>query len=257
MKKTLIFSDVHLKVTNTDKARQREFITFLRRFSPQEFDRMICLGDLFDFWFEYKHVIFSGYFELLRAFADLRDAGVALHLVCGNHDFWAGRFLRDELQFQVYTGETRMPFGDKTALLYHGDGINRKDYGYRIYKHFARNLLVIGAFRLLHPDWAMTLARGVSHGSRTITRAEDTSKGPEARALREHARRLLAQGAADIILCGHAHAPVMETYPTPSGTGTYINTGDWLDHRSYVIWDGMDFSIHHADEEPENAVRLS
>jgi len=248
VKKTLIFSDVHLKVTGKDKVRQGEFIAFLRRFSPEEYERMICLGDLFDFWFEYKHVIFSDYFEVLRVFADWRDAGMEMHLVCGNHDFWAGRFLRDELQFQVYTGETRMTFGDKTALLYHGDGINTKDYGYRIYKHFARNRLVIGAFRLLHPDWAMTLARGVSHGSRSITRAEDTSKGPEARALREHARRALAQGDADIIMCGHAHDPVMETCPTPSGTGLYINTGDWLDHRSYVVWDGAEFSMHHAEE---------
>lgn len=248
MKKTLIFSDVHLKVTETDKARQRAFVSFLRRFSPDEYDRMICLGDLFDFWFEYRHVIFSDYFELLRVFAEWRDAGMEMHLVCGNHDFWAGRFLRDELHFHVYPGEARIPFGDKLGLLFHGDGINATDYGYRIYKRFARNRLVIGAFRLLHPDWAMTLARGVSYGSRTITRAYDTTKGPEARAIREYARTALARGDADIILCGHAHAPVIETYPTPAGTGMYINTGDWLGHRSYIVWDGENFTLYYAEK---------
>ena len=74
MSKALIFSDVHLKVSVEDRPRHRRFIDFLHSFDPKEYTRIICLGDLFDFWFEYRHVVFSGYFEVLRAFADLRDA---------------------------------------------------------------------------------------------------------------------------------------------------------------------------------------
>ncbi|MBI2424679.1 MAG: UDP-2,3-diacylglucosamine diphosphatase [Candidatus Hydrogenedentes bacterium] len=243
MKKTLIFSDVHLKVSPQDKPRHQEFVAFLQQFSPEEYDRIICLGDLFDFWFEYKHVIFSGYFEVLRTFADLRDKGIELHLICGNHDFWGGRFLHDDLQFHIHHGIAEIPFGALRGHLVHGDGINPADWRYRGYKRVARHPFVVGAFRLLHPDWAMKLAQGVSHGSRTFLGHDDPANGPEARSLSAYAQAVLAQGQADVVMCGHAHAPVRQEYPTPGGAGLYINTGDWLGHRSHVVWDGAGFEL--------------
>ncbi len=165
MKKTLIFSDVHLKAIPEDRARQREFVDFLNRFQTGEFERIICLGDLFDFWFEYKNIIFSDFFEVLRAFADLRDAGMELHLICGNHDFWGGRFLRDELGFHIHPNSMEHRFGDLRGHLVHGDGINPEDRSYRAYKKFARNPLVVGAFRLIHPDWAMAIAQDASRAT--------------------------------------------------------------------------------------------
>ena len=99
--KTLFLSDAHLSVAPGGKPAMDVFVAFLRQIDPNGVSRIIVLGDLFDFWFEYKHVIFSGYFDVLRAFADLRDAGVELHFVCGNHDFWAGRFLESQLGFTV------------------------------------------------------------------------------------------------------------------------------------------------------------
>ncbi|MCF6287303.1 MAG: UDP-2,3-diacylglucosamine diphosphatase [Candidatus Hydrogenedentes bacterium] len=242
MKKTLIFSDVHLKAVPEDKARHRAFIDFLHRFSPDEYDTFICLGDLFDFWFEYRSIIFSDFFDVLRAFADIRDRGVELHLICGNHDFWAGRFLRDDLGFHIHPDVMEHPFGDLRGHLVHGDGINPEDKGYRAYKKFARNPLVVGAFRCIHPDLAMAIARGVSHGSRTLTSSDDPAAGPEANALRRYAAGVLQRGAADVVLCGHAHAPTLEELPALDGTGLYINTGDWIDHRSHTIWDGETFS---------------
>ncbi len=232
---------MHLKVTDAARADRARFVQFLRACDPARFDRLVCLGDLFDFWFEYRHVIFSDCFEVLRAFAELRDAGVELHLVCGNHDFWAGRFLRDELDFHIYREPGLLPFGGRQAHLAHGDGVNPSDHGYRIYKRFARNPLVIGAFRLLHPDWAMGIARMVSHSSRTMLGVEDTSQGPEVGAIREYARGVLARGEAEIVLCGHTHARVVEAHPTPGGTGLYINPGAWLHHHEYMVWDGADF----------------
>jgi len=241
VKKTLLFSDVHLKAIPDDQPRHREFIEFLHRFSPDEFECVICLGDLFDFWFEYRSVIFSDFFGVLRAFAELRDAGVELHLICGNHDFWAGRFLRDELGFHIHPNIMEHQFGDHRARLVHGDGINPEDWRYRAYKRVARNPLVVGAFRCIHPDWAMGIARGVSHGSRTLLGTKDPYTGPEATSLRRYAAGVLERGEADVVLCGHAHAPSVEHLETDTGTGLYINTGDWLDHRSHTIWDGEQF----------------
>ncbi|MBW7864722.1 MAG: UDP-2,3-diacylglucosamine diphosphatase [Candidatus Hydrogenedentes bacterium] len=243
MSRTVLFSDVHLKVGDAARPARGEFIRFLRDAGTEGCDRLICLGDLFDFWFEYRHVCFSGYHDVLRAFSDLHDAGVELHLFCGNHDFWAGRFLRDEIGFVIHPDEARLPFGERRVLMFHGDGVNPEDRAYRAYKKVARNPWVVGAFRLLHPDWAMTLAQGVSHGSRSLTRVENPSEGPEAAALRAHARALIEAGLADTVVCGHAHAPALEWMNTQSGLGLYINTGDWMRHRTYVTWDGTDFEM--------------
>ncbi len=240
MKPTVLFSDVHLK-TGEDGRRQRvDFVRFLQSLGSQDCARLICVGDLFDFWFEYRHACFSGYFDVLRAFAAMRDAGVELHLICGNHDFWAGRFLRDEVGFAIHPDRAELDFGGKRALIFHGDGVNKTDRAYRAYKRVARNPLVVGAFRMIHPDLAMRIAQGVSHGSRTLLGVDNPEDGPEARALRDHARGLLASGAADIVVCGHAHAPAMEDHPTPGGGGMYINTGDWITQRTHVVWqDGV------------------
>jgi len=242
-RRAIVFSDVHLSVTRDDRRRIDSFVEFLRRIDPDRTARVIILGDLFDFWFEYKHVIFSGYFDVLRAFADLGDHGVECHFICGNHDFWAGRFLRDHLGFHIHTKPVTLEFGTKRVLFVHGDGINPRDIGYRLYKRVARARPVVWLFGLLHPDWAMAIARAVSRGSRRMTQAEELSTGPEVQPLREFARRTLAQGGPDVVMCGHSHYPVREEFPTPNGTGLYLNTGDWLYHQSYVAWDGDEFRL--------------
>ncbi len=243
VKKTLLFSDVHLGVTPATQSAYRAFLSFLREIDPVHVERMICLGDLFDFWFEYRHVVFSGYFDVLRAFADLNDAGVELHLVCGNHDFWAGRFLREAVGFTLHYDAVRMDFGGREALLLHGDGLNPRDRGYRCFKRFARNGLAVKLFRWVHPDAAMTLARSMSRHSRALSSAENPADGREAGVVRAHAHQLLRDGVAPIVICGHSHVPAVETTPAAEGMGLYINPGDWPRHRSYVEWDGREFKL--------------
>jgi len=251
--KVLIFSDVHLQVGEAGQPGRERFIKFLHSFDPTEYDRIVILGDLFDFWFEYRHVIFSGYFDVLRAFAELRDAGVAIDFVCGNHDLWAGRFLESELGFSIHRDRLHMDIDGTRALFVHGDGINPSDVGYRIYKKIAQFPLVIWLFSLLHPDWAMRLAQGVSHGSRRMFQAEDLSQGSEVAPLRDHAERMLAAGEADVVFSGHCHYPQRVEFPTPDGTGLYINTGDWLYHCSYVVWDGTAFTTHSLKDAEDGA----
>ncbi|MCX5757674.1 MAG: hypothetical protein NTU83_04050, partial [Candidatus Hydrogenedentes bacterium] len=118
---------------------------------------------------------------------------------------------------------------------------------YRLYRRFARSRFAITVFRQLHPDRAMALARFVSHGSRRLTMVDDPSQGREAQALRAYARETLARNEADVVMCGHAHAPTREEYPTPNGAGLYINCGDWMRHRSYVAWDGGEFELRKGE----------
>jgi UDP-2,3-diacylglucosamine hydrolase len=178
----------------------------------------------------------------LRAFADLRDGGVKLFFVCGNHDFWAGRFLHDDLDMTI-AERLELEVNGQRTLFVHGDGINPKDVGYRVYKRIARFPLVVGAFRLLHPDWAMGLAQWVSRSSRHLFTPDDPSQGSEVEPLLAFAQRTLEAGEADVVMCGHSHYPIHETFPTPNGTGDYFNTGDWVVHQSYVEWDGDEIQL--------------
>ncbi len=239
--KTLIFADVHLKVGPANREYLGEFVRFLRSIDPGEINRVVIVGDLFDFWFEYRHVVFSGYFDVLRALADLREAGVELHLICGNHDFWAGRFFENDLGFQVHADEYSFRLGERTTLFVHGDGVNPVDTSYRLYKRFARFPMVVGLFRLLHPDWAMALAQRLSHASRSRQDVEGNARRAEVEASRAFARGVIESGRAEVVVCGHTHVAAYEEIPTARGAGVYINTGGWLEERAYWLWDGATF----------------
>ena len=253
--RVLIVSDVHLDVSAAGEERMRTFVAFLRRLDAKMVSHLILLGDLFDFWFEYRHVVFSGYFDVLRALADLGDQGVQFHFVCGNHDFWGGRFLREALGFEVHDGPFMLRLGDQRVLFAHGDGINTDDRGYRLYKWIARARPVVALFRLLHPDWAMAIAQKVSHGSRRLRGVDDASKGPEAAALERFARETLGRGEADVVVCGHSHAPVMLKLPPGEGSGIYINAGGWGNPRTFVEWENGVFRQMSAGEDGDRIPR--
>lgn len=252
-----VFSDVHLKVTPDGEETLAEFVAFLKVLRQRNYDCIIILGDLFDFWFEYKHVIFSGYFEVLRAFADLSDDRVEMHLICGNHDFWSGRFLEKRLGIHVHHGPYEREIEGKRILFSHGDGVNPKDAGYRFYKLLARSPLVIGLFGLLHPDWAMAIAQTVSHGSREVKKDGDPALGREVQAIRDYATDLLQKNIADIVMCGHTHYAVQEEIETAHGPRAYINTGDWMNYRTYWEWDAGKFVQRTFSENASAAPRIS
>lgn len=249
---TILVSDVHLDVAPSGRETMELFTQFLRDIDPARFPRLIVLGDLFDFWFEYRHVVFSGYFDVLRAFARLADAGVEIHFAVGNHDFWAGRFLREHLDFQIHDGPFTLPFGPYTARIVHGDGINPSDHSYRLYKRIARWRPVVSAFSLIHPDWAMAIAQGVSKGSRHLHQTKDLSKGSEVAPQRTYAEKALRAGEADIIACGHSHYPVLERVAEDQKLGLYMNSGDWLYHRSYITWEEGVFTLRLFSADGED-----
>ncbi len=242
--KTLILADVHLKVSDEGEQTRVEFVRFLRGIDCGEFERIVILGDLFDFWFEYKQVIFSGHFEVLCALHELDRAGVKLNFICGNHDFWAGRFLREHLNITIHSDEFRLTLGDQKILFVHGDGINPRDWPYRVYKKFARSSLVVGAFRLIHPDWAMRIAQGISHGSRTLFVPDDPSDSDEIRAIRDFAEAELMQEDVDVVICGHSHYVEEVEF----GSGLYINTGDWMEKRTYLVWNDGTFAREYYED---------
>lgn len=239
---TLIFSDVHLEPNAPHNDNYSSFISFLRTIDKQQVDRVICLGDLFDFWFEYIHVCFSSYFEVLRCFAELHEAGIDLHLFCGNHDFWAGQQLQHLTGIQVHHSGGYLQFGSRRAYLFHGDGLNPSDYGYRLFRYIARNKWVQSSFRHIHPDTAMRLAQCLSRKSRVASLSTGETK--EATIVRTAAHAMLHEGKADIVIVGHAHWPMIESIELGNKNALYINPGDWPLHRSYVRFVNEEFTLH-------------
>src|SRR5690606_20667283 len=154
-----VISDIHLgAVPEETERRFRRFLAHLH----SRASRLLINGDLFDFWFEYRSVIHSRHYRVLAALRDLRESGVPIDFVGGNHDAWGGDFLRDEVGIRILQEPAEIELGGRRALVVHGDGRGPGDFSYRAMKRVIRHPLSVWAFRLLHPDWGDRLARFVS-----------------------------------------------------------------------------------------------
>jgi UDP-2,3-diacylglucosamine hydrolase len=225
-----IASDVHLGAV--PDATERAFVDFLEHVG-RDGASLLLAGDLFDFWFEYGTVIPGKHFRVLAALARLVDAGIPVTLAGGNHDAWGGSFLRDEVGVTFHTGPFRTTLGGRPALVAHGDGLGTGDLRYRVLKAILRGRVTIGVFRLLHPELGLRMARAVS---RTETRGEiDEHQRSRAAFLQEWSRRQLeSDRSLGWVVCGHSHVPAL--VEVDAGR-YYINTGDWINHFTYVTID--------------------
>lgn len=221
-------SDVHLGLGDRQAEREKEdrLLSFLYGVLPQA-GELCILGDLFDFWFEYRTVIPKGFHRTLTALQAFTDRGIPVHYVAGNHDFWMGDFFPTELGVKLYLDPCELVLDGKKVFLHHGDGLATRDLGYRLIKPVLRNRLAIRMYRWLHPDLGVLLARGSSRTSRTYTSHKDFG---EEEGLLAFATQKIAAGS-DIVVMGHRHQPHIEQV----GTGTYVNLGDWITHHTYAV----------------------
>jgi UDP-2,3-diacylglucosamine hydrolase len=219
-----IISDAHLGVASAQI--ERSFVGFLRGLAG-EASSLVINGDLFDFWFEWKSVIPRRSFRALAALADLRDAGVEILWVAGNHDCWGGEVLREDIGVSYITGPWEGTIAGWNVHIEHGDGLrDKEDRGYRMIRPIMRHPLAIKAFRSIHPDWATRLAQGSSNASRTY-RPRDEGRGLRGIA----AAQLEAAKDLEILVYGHSHVPALEKMP--SG-GIFANAGSWLDAPTFL-----------------------
>ncbi len=195
-------------------------------------DAVVVNGDLFDFWFEYRSAIPRGHTRTLGILADLVDGGVRVILLGGNHDWWGGTYLTDEVGVEFYHEPIALDLADWRVLLAHGDGLGEGDRGYKLLQSVLRSPLAIGGFRWLHPDWGAALARMVSRTERRAASEHRHDGRIRNAVLREWAEARLAEDAAlDIVAFGHTHLPDQ----LEVGNGRYIlNTGDWVYRRTYT-----------------------
>jgi len=231
-----IFSDVHLGADSTEKEAEKiARIASLFARIKVDGDRLVILGDLFDFWFEYKYAIPKRHHKALFMLTDLIEHGVAIDYVSGNHDFWMGDFFNIQMGITVHRDFLNLDYDGKRLHLIHGDGLAPADWGYRLLKRILRNRFNIWLYRKLPPDWAMPLAKKVSSSSRQYTSKRDHVFAAD---YEKYAERKLSAGF-DIVAIGHLHIPVIK----PIGNGIYVNTGDFIDHFSFAKFANGEISL--------------
>ncbi len=221
MKTYFFISDVHLGLQNEEqeKLKEKKLVEFLK-FAHDNCDELFIVGDLFDYWFEYKRVIQKGFLRTLGALASYRDSGKKIHYIIGNHDFLHKDFFEKEIGAVVYEDEIKIELNGQKFFIAHGDGLMAGDSGYKMLKKVLRNKFIQRLYSMIHPDLGIKIASGSSKASRDYTSTKDYG---EFSGLLDTAKLLINQNY-DYVVFGHSHRKTIEKF----NNGTYINLGTWL-----------------------------
>lgn len=240
--KVYFASDQHFGIPDIEssKVREKKFMSWLDEIKTDA-KAIFLLGDLFDFWFEYKTVVPKGFVRVLGKIAELRDSGIPIYFFVGNHDLWMIDYFETELGIPVYRQPKEFEFNGKQFLIGHGDGLGPGDKGYKRMKKVFSHPLSKWFYRWLHPDIGVKLAQYLSTKNKLISGDDDVIfLGEENEWLAQYAKRKLEQKHYDYFLFGHRHLPMEIEVGEKS---TYINTGDWISHFTYAVFDGKELSL--------------
>jgi len=241
-KKIYFISDFHLGVPNNTDSRKREdkIVSWLNSIK-HDAQILYLMGDVFDYWFEYKEVVPRGYVRLLGKLAELSDAGVELHYFAGNHDLWVFDYLPKEIGLQIHRAPIQKEYNDKKFFLGHGDGLGPGDYGYKCMKNFFSNKLAQWLFARIHPNTGIGLIKFFSRRSRLATgTSDDVYLGDDKEWLMIYSREVLQKEHYDYFIFGHRHMPLDKQLNAQS---RYINLGEWINHFTYVVFDGQELIL--------------
>jgi UDP-2,3-diacylglucosamine hydrolase len=229
-------SDAHLgaEPEARETAREQRLHGFLTSIAGRA-SHLYIVGDLFDFWFEYRNAIPRRSFATLAVLRELRRVGVEVHYLNGNHDFWLGPFLSRDLDLTTHAGAVAATHQNRRIWLHHGDGLVGGDLGYRVLKRVIRHPVSIAAYGLLHPDIGFPIAHWCSHASRRSR--ENRPLDPE-RLWREIALPRFAEGF-DAVMIGHFH----HTYERRDSGRVFFVLGDWMEQFTYVTLRGGEFQL--------------
>jgi UDP-2,3-diacylglucosamine hydrolase len=230
-----VISDSHLGAG--PRSLERDLLGFLKAL-PGRAGSLLINGDLFDFWFEWRRVVPRTGLRVVAALADLRDAGIPVLMIAGNHDCWGGEVLREDAGIDYRLGPWEGDVAGWRTRVEHGDGLREvEDRRYRRLRSVLRHPWSVRAFRWLHPDLAARLASGSSHASRA-TRARDGGAGLRTVAL----QTLAGRPDLDLLIFAHSHVAALER--SPRG-GVYANAGSWLEAPTYLRVDAQRVELRH------------
>lgn len=244
-KKIYFLSDFHLGAPDSASSlvRERKICAFLDEIAD-DIDTLFLLGDMFDFWYEYRDVVPKGYTRILGKLAGLTDRGIPVHFFVGNHDMWMKGYFERELNIPVYHEPKAFELRGKRFLIGHGDGLGPGDKGYKFIKKVFRNPVCQAMFGTLHPYAGIGLANYFSRKSREATGQlhERRFLGEDKEWILIYCKEVLALQHYDYFVFGHRHLPIDFQL---SPTSRYINTGDWIRYDSYAVFDGDTMALKY------------
>ena len=245
MKLPLYFiSDVHLNLNSSanEVKKRKRLIEFFRYVSKMG-GTLFIVGDLFDFWFEYKHVMPKAYFDILTALNDAKLNGVDLHFIPGNHDCWGREFLDETLFNKVYPEGVILDIKGKRFLISHGDGLLSWDRGYRVLRSVLRNRVFVFLYRWLHPDIGYAIAKNFSRNDDY----DHYSAEQKEKIVEELIQYSEGQCKNDIdyVIIGHYH----QHKDIRLENGQFLILGDWIKYHSYGFFDGESLSLKNWENE--------
>jgi len=241
-KKVYFASDQHLGAPTREASlpREKKFVAWLDEVK-HDAAAIFILGDLFDFWFEYKKVVPKGFVRVLGKLAEIRDSGIPIYFFVGNHDLWMHDYFGTELNIPVFHDNKEFTFNGKQFLIGHGDGKGPGDKGYKRMKKVFTNSFSKWLFRWIHPDLGVSLAQYLSVKNKLISGDSDvTFLGEDKEWLIQYSKRKLESQHYDFLIFGHRHLPMVVKVGENS---SYVNLGDWISYFTYGVFDGTSFEL--------------
>lgn len=235
-------SDFHLGAPNYEKSLEREkaICAWLDSIKPT-CEELFLVGDIFDFWFEYKSAIPKGFVRLQGKIAEFTDSGIPVHFFTGNHDMWIFDYIPKELGVQLYRKPIVRTFGNKKLYIGHGDGLGPGDFKYKLLKNFFDSKICQWLFARFHPNFGIGLANYSSRSSRAKTgKTDEKFLGKEHEWLAIYCEKQNKINPVDFYLFGHRHLPLS----VPIGEkASYMNIGDWLKYNTFAVFDGENLTL--------------
>lgn len=255
-KKTFFVSDFHLGADArlSSAERERQVCRWFDAILP-EAEAIYLVGDMFEFWFEYKTVIPKGFSRFFGKLAEVRDAGIPVYAFTGNHDLWMFGYFEEEFGIPVFREPIQREIHGKTFFIGHGDGLGPGDLGYKRMKKVFTHPFSQWLFAWLHPDVGTRLAHFFSQKSRAATPpAERSWLGEDKEWLLQYCQRKIDLGIQpDYFIFGHRHLPI--DWTLKNGRSRYLNLGEWMFHCSYAVFDGERLELRFFENEAGQVVR--
>lgn len=241
-KKLFFASDFHLGAPDpiSSLERERKIIKWLDQIKPEAY-ALYLVGDIFDFWFEYKHAIPKGFARLQGKLAEFTDSGIPVTFFTGNHDMWMFDYFPQEFNIPVYREPQCLEVNNKVLYIGHGDGLGPDDHTYKFLKKIFQNPICQWLFARIHPNLGLSIANMWSRKSRINNHGKDESfQGAEKEWLFLYAREMETKSHHDFYVFGHRHLPLDLKVNNKS---RYINLGEWINYTTYGAFDGNDFKL--------------
>jgi len=244
-KRIFFASDFHLglKAGSNPAERERRVVTWLNEIAPKA-GEIFLLGDIFDFWWEYRYVVPKGFTRFLGTIASLTDSGIPVHFFSGNHDMWIGNYLADECGITIHKGPYRTNLNGKNFYLAHGEGLGTTNTMYKILLWIFRNKTLQHLYSGLHPTLGMGFGHWWSNNSRLAKGVSLEFMGEEKEDLFRHSKKVLENEKIDYFIYGHRHLPIITALNSDS---VIVILGDWIQKGTYAEWDGISLELKELE----------